>query len=86
MQAVKTNMFWYGCLDRVDIAAPAILNPARPAYFLGLSKLRRCFQQCLNRQFVLIGQFEAIGTEQLYAIIFIRIMAGGNHHTQVSTH
>ena len=73
-------------LDRVDIATARVLDPSRPPDPLGLHQLRLLFEQPFERRLGLVGQLEPVGTEQLDAIVFERIVAGRDHHAQIGAH
>ena len=73
-------------LDRVDVAPARILDPASAADTLRFDQQWLLFEQPLDCRFGLVRQLVAIGAEQLDAIIFERIVAGGNHHTQIGAH
>jgi hypothetical protein len=67
----------------VDIAAPRVLDPAGATDVLGRGEREVLADQRLDRELVLVRELEAIGAEQLDAVVLIRVMAGRDHHADV---
>ena len=70
----------------MDIASSRILNAAGAADFVGWGQRGGAVDQRFNRALIRVRQLIAIRPEQLDAIIFIRVVACGNHHAQIRAH
>ena len=87
LEAVQAHLIGQRGLDRVDIATARILDPAGAPDRLGRGELRIArFEHRLDLHLVLVGELEAIGPEQLYAIILERVVASRDHHAEVRAH
>ena len=76
LQPVETDVAGHRLLNRVDIATARVVDPAGPADAVGLDEQRLLLEQQFDRCFGLVGKLEAVGTEQLDAIVLVRIVAG----------
>ena len=83
LQPVQANPVGQGRLYRMDIAPPRIVDPPCAADVGGSGQRLFDRQHRLDRQLVRVGEFEAVGTEQLDAVILIRVVAGGDHHPDI---
>ena len=84
LQFVETNIAADRLLNRVNIAAGRVVDPASPADPRCVDQRGPIFHQGFDGEFVRIGQLEAIGSEQLDAVIFERIMTRADHYAQIS--
>ncbi len=72
-----------GCMD---IAPACILDPAGAADAFGGGEFDLGFHQSLDLGLGCIAELEAVGAEQLDAIISEQIVAGRDHHAQIGAH
>ena len=87
MQAVEPDIFGQRSLDRVDIAATRIFHTPRAPDIGRIGQIDIATgQQGFDRLLVPVGKFEAVRAEQLDTIVFIRIVAGGNHDAEIRAH
>src|SRR5690606_7855402 len=73
-------------LDRVDVAAAGVFNSPGPADIAVARQGNGAFERTLDRFFVLVRKLEAIGPEQLDAVIVIGVVAGRDHDAEVGAH
>jgi hypothetical protein len=67
----------------VDIAPARVFDPPGAAD-LGRGRQRLVlFQHRLDGQLVLVGKLEAVGAEQLDAVVLIGVVAGRDHHADI---
>ena len=75
-------------LHRLDVSSVGIVEALRPADGRGRGELHflRRQHQLLDRGLDRVGELEAVGTEQLDAIVLVGIVRRRDHHAHVGAH
>src|SRR3546814_17192777 len=68
LQPVVPHLLRQALLDRVDIAAARVLDPLGAPDLRGFGERRLLRQPRLDLRLVGVGQLEAVGAEQFYAV------------------
>jgi hypothetical protein len=86
LERVEADVVRQRLLDRVDVATARVLDPSRAADVAILRERDVAFHQPLDRFLVSVAELEAIGAEQLDAVVVVRVVAGRDHHPEVGAH
>ena len=83
--AVEPRIARKSALGEFDIARLAVVNALGAADLAvgGEAGFQAAIHQAFNFHFDGVGQFLAVGTEKLDAIVVIGIVRGGDHHAQI---
>ena len=71
-----------------DVAGVDVVDALGAAEVGRVGELRRnvAVHQSFDARLDLVGQFIAVRPEQLDAVVFIRVVGGGDHHAEVAAH
>src|SRR5262245_3082561 len=74
-------------LGEFDVALARAVDAGGAADLLRLGEQvgAVAFHQDLDRLLVLVGELVAVGTEQLDAVVAVRVVRGGDHHAKIGT-
>ena len=84
LEAVEPKVVRKCGLGELDVTTPCVVDPLGPADFRGVDQRRRLLHQPFDLKLRPVVELVAVGAEQLDAIVGERIVAGGDHHAQVS--
>ena len=85
LQPVQPQAPREGVLDEFDVAAGLVAQPAGPAQAGGVRQLLAVavLDDRLDRRFDRIGQLEPVRSEQLDAVVLVRVVRGRDHDAQI---
>ena len=86
LEPVQAEILCHGALAVLRVTRHRIVDPARPAESLGRHRDELGVDLPLDRQLDLVGQFLAVGGEELDAVVVMRVMRGADHDAGLRAH
>jgi hypothetical protein len=87
-QAIERQVARQRSLGELDVAALSVVDAPGATEIRALRQLldELGIDQLFDLEFDLVRQLESVGSEQLDAVVVIRVVGGGDHHAEIGAH